>query len=89
MGGMLDRKIIIVYICCMNTSTAASILARSKKKKISHDQILDAAFILGRSGGVIGGPARAKVLSKAERKEIASHAANARWGRSCGCSFCR
>ena len=39
-----------------------------------------AAVELGRKGGKVGGPARAKVLSAKRRKEIAKKAAAARWG---------
>jgi hypothetical protein len=38
-----------------------------------------AAVALGKLGGKIGGPARAKKLSKARRSEIAQKAAAARW----------
>jgi len=38
-----------------------------------------AAVLLGRLGGLKGGRARAKKLSKKERKEIAKIAAQARW----------
>lgn len=38
-----------------------------------------AAVILGRLGGIKGGPARAKKLSKERRCEIAIKAAEARW----------
>ena len=38
------------------------------------------AVALGRLGGLKGGPARAKRLSKQKRKEIARKAALARWG---------
>jgi hypothetical protein len=38
-----------------------------------------AAVELGRLGGKKGGPARAKKLSAARRKEIAKSAAKARW----------
>ena len=38
-----------------------------------------AAVALGRRGGLLGGPARAKALSKERRKEIARKAALARW----------
>ena len=38
-----------------------------------------AAVALGRLGGLKGGPARAKRLSAARRKEIAQAAARARW----------
>lgn len=37
------------------------------------------AVALGRLGGLRGGQARAKVLSKKERVRIAKKAANARW----------
>jgi hypothetical protein len=39
------------------------------------------AAALGRLGGLRGGPARAKALSPARRREIASLAAKKRWGR--------
>lgn len=38
-----------------------------------------AAVALGRLGGLKGGKARAKSLSKKQRKAIAKRAANARW----------
>ena len=38
-----------------------------------------AAVALGRLGGLKGGPARAKKLTKEQRKEIARKAAKARW----------
>jgi hypothetical protein len=40
-----------------------------------------AAVALGRLGGRKGGPARARKLSSARRKEIARKAARARWSR--------
>lgn len=43
-------------------------------------ETLSAAQILGKAGGKIGGPARAKALSAKRRKEIAQKAAAARWG---------
>ena len=39
-----------------------------------------AAVMLGRLGGLKGGRARAKALTKAERSEIAKRAARSRWG---------
>lgn len=39
-----------------------------------------AAVSLGRSGGKVGGPARARALSAAKRADIARHAANSRHG---------
>lgn len=41
-----------------------------------------AAVALGRLGGLKGGPARAKSLSRQKRKQIARKAAKARWGKS-------
>jgi hypothetical protein len=38
------------------------------------------AAALGRLGGLRGGPARAKALSPARRREIARRAARKRWG---------
>jgi len=38
------------------------------------------AAALGRLGGLRGGPARAKALSAARRREIARQAARKRWG---------
>ena len=40
------------------------------------------AMALGRLGGLKGGPARAKKLSKKKRSEIASKAAIARWSKT-------
>ena len=41
-----------------------------------------AAVELGRRGGLKGGPARAKKLSKKQRSEIAKKAAQARWSKA-------
>lgn len=43
------------------------------------DQIKAAAAALGRLGGLKGGKARAKSLTKKQRQEIAKKAAAARW----------
>jgi hypothetical protein len=40
-----------------------------------------AAVLLGRLGGLKGGPARAAKLSAKRKKEIAKKAAKARWGK--------
>jgi hypothetical protein len=37
--------------------------------------------LIGKKGGLKGGPARAKKLSAKKRKEIAQGAAKARWGK--------
>jgi hypothetical protein len=39
-----------------------------------------AAVALGRKGGLKGGPARAKAMTKKQRSESAKKAARARWG---------
>lgn len=41
-----------------------------------------AAVSLGRRGGLKGGKARAKSLTRAQRADIARNAANKRWGNS-------
>ena len=43
-----------------------------------------AAVELGRLGGKVGGPARARKLSPKKRSEIARKAANARWEKAKG-----
>jgi len=43
-----------------------------------------AAVLLGRRGGLKGGPARAKKLTAEERSEIGKKAAKIRWGKSKG-----
>lgn len=45
------------------------------------DPIKSAAAALGRLGGLKGGKARAKSLTKKQRSEIAKKAAVARWGK--------
>jgi hypothetical protein len=47
-----------------------------------------AAVSLGRLGGLKGGPARAKVLSKEDRVRIARKASMTRWGKLLDCPFC-
>ncbi len=55
---------------------AASIVAQTTKEEPSKNP---AAVALGRLGGLKGGKARAENLSKAQRSQIASNAAKARW----------
>lgn len=45
------------------------------------DNPLEAGKEFNRKGGLIGGPKRAAKLSKKRRTEIASKAANTRWGK--------
>jgi hypothetical protein len=40
-----------------------------------------AAVALGRKGGLKGGPARARKMTKKQRSEAAKKAARARWGK--------
>jgi hypothetical protein len=51
-----------------------------EESKAEQDDIKAAAAALGRKGGLKGGKARAKALTKEERHEIAKKAAAARWG---------
>lgn len=48
------------------------------------DPISQAAAELGRRGGLKGGPARAKAMTKKERTESAKKAAAARWNKTKG-----
>lgn len=52
------------------------------KKQGKNNDLHDAAAKLGKKGGEIGGPARARSLSANERSEIARKAANARWANA-------
>jgi hypothetical protein len=47
----------------------------------SQDDISRIMAAMGRRGGLKGGPARAKKLSEAKRKEIARKAAQTRWAK--------
>jgi hypothetical protein len=48
---------------------------------IEKDAVKAAASALGRLGGLKGGKARAKALTKKERSDIAKKAAAARWNK--------
>ena len=54
-------------------------LTTGEDKPEEIDPVKQAAAILGRKGGLKGGPARAKKLSPERRKEIAKKAVEARW----------
>lgn len=56
---------------------AANIVAQLDGEPIGSKN--PAAVALGRMGGLKGGPARAKRLSRSERRRIAKKAANTRW----------
>lgn len=55
--------------------------ATGDQPELNEDGKDAAAVSLGRRGGLKGGPARAKKLSKKKRSDIARKAAKARWGR--------
>lgn len=51
----------------------------SNDKAVPEGDLKSAAALLGRKGGLKGGKARAKSLTKQERHDIAKKAAAARW----------
>ena len=65
-------------------SKAGKVLAKHKggklKRKYSIKTVHEAAIRLASAGGLKGGPARAEALSPERRTEIATRAANIRWG---------
>lgn len=75
------------YAECLNTAAKSDIKLDCQKCK-SHE----AAVVLGHLGGLKGGPARAKSLSKEERVRIARKAAEVRWEKEkiiiFDCPFC-
>lgn len=52
-----------------------------KRSSKTPKDVLEAAALLGRLGGLKGGKARAEKLSAERRQEIARLAAEERWGR--------
>ena len=64
---------------------AAQIVAEATKEETPPEPKPEknpAAVALGRLGGLKGGPARKKILSKERRREIAHKAAQARWNKN-------
>ena len=53
-----------------------------KRTNTPEDRLSSAAAMLGRRGGLKGGPARAAKLTKERRREIGRKAARARWDRA-------
>lgn len=51
------------------------------EEKVEITSLAAYASAFGRKGGLVGGKARAKRLSKAERVKIAKAGARARWGK--------
>lgn len=62
-------------------TVATRVVTRTTQPPTQSAKKNPAAVALGRLGGAKGGPARAKSLTKAERSEIASKAAQARWAK--------
>ena len=58
-------------------SEAAAAMARRRASLMTREQREEQ----GRNAGRVGGPARARKLSKEQRQAIARKAAEARWGR--------
>jgi hypothetical protein len=69
----------------MDLNVLAANIVRQATNESAKENSLDdtknpAAVTLGRLGGLKGGKARAKALSKKRRTEIAKKAARKRWG---------
>jgi hypothetical protein len=67
-----DSNQLAARIVAMTTGQPSPVLTPAKEKN-------PAAVALGRLGGLVGGKARAKALTKKERSQIASLAAKERW----------
>ena len=61
----------------MNTNAFRIVRSLTEEKQAENHRT-----VTSRAGGKIGGPARAKLLSPEERREIAAKASRARWHRS-------
>jgi hypothetical protein len=61
---------------CGAPTERVEVLARRTRPRARNSD----AAVLGRLGGLKGGPARARTLSSERRREIARHAARRRWG---------
>ena len=62
-------------------SIVDALTSNNKDTQSQEDLIKAAAAALGRKGGLVGGNARAKVLSAKRRTEIAKKAAASRWNK--------
>ena len=93
----LAKNDTVCVLLCMPTRSSKAPIDLNKLASFILDQATDeekknpeeefggknpAAVMLGRLGGLKGGVARAKKLSKKRRKEIAQKAAKARWGKN-------
>jgi hypothetical protein len=61
---------------CLAPTERIEVLARRTKPVALNSH----AAVLGRLGGLKGGPARARALSAERRRQIGRHAARRRWG---------
>ncbi len=71
-------------LVCPMSPRELNLLAREVVKELTHDPDEGKdpkAVRAGRLAGKKGGPARKKTLSKKRRSEIATKAAEARWGK--------
>ncbi len=68
-------------IAILEAATGETIVPKPKPEPIP-DGKDPAAVALGRKGGLIGGKARAKSMTKKQRSASAKKAALARWGKS-------
>ncbi len=66
----------------VNAATADAQAAGESPPVEPADPVKAAAALLGRKGGLRGGPARAKNLSKRRRIQIAKEGARARWAKA-------
>jgi hypothetical protein len=62
-----------------DTNKLAAEIVRLSTEGLAAESIKEYLARIGRKGGLKGGKARAKRLSRAQRSEIASKAAKARW----------
>lgn len=69
----------------LNEIAAGIVEAATSDKPLEADGKNPAAVALGRLGGLKGGKARAKKLSKNRLSDIAKKAATARWSKQKGC----
>jgi hypothetical protein len=79
----LDFNVTAATVVALATGQGLPMLPKPSKKALKSIAVPKKnphAVALGRRGGKVGGPARAKALTAKERSEIALKAARARWG---------
>jgi hypothetical protein len=70
----------MLRVMAQRKNAAAVALGRRRAKLAAPGEMSE----IGKAGGSVGGPARARSLSKARRRAIAKEAAAARWGKKEG-----